>query len=138
MELVLTRKKLTGITTIGELTIDGKFECYTLEDTYRPPPEVKVKGDTCIPCGRYLVTIERSPRFQIDMPRLHDVPDFIGILMHTGNVPADTEGCILVGTTMGENRIDNSRLAFASLFLKLRAAQNRGEPIHITVQLETT
>ena len=34
--------------TIGELSVDGQFECYTLEDKVRP---VKIKGVTAIRRG---------------------------------------------------------------------------------------
>ena len=42
MELTLKRTWLTPRSTIGELSVDGVFECFILEDRYRPPPEVKV------------------------------------------------------------------------------------------------
>lgn len=40
MKLTLTRKIFTSESTIGELAIDGKFECLKLED---PPRTVKIK-----------------------------------------------------------------------------------------------
>ena len=36
MELKVLRKELTARSTIGELHVDGKFECFTLEDAVRP------------------------------------------------------------------------------------------------------
>ena len=36
--------------TLGKLYVDGEFECYTLEDAYRPK---KIKGKTRIPSGLY-------------------------------------------------------------------------------------
>ena len=48
MKLLLKRLHRTNNSTIGELSIDGKFECYTLEDKEREARKgsgtVKVKG----------------------------------------------------------------------------------------------
>ncbi len=63
MELTLNRKWLTEVSTVGELLVDGRFECWTLEDRYRPPPAPKVPRETCIPSGRYQVIINNSVRF---------------------------------------------------------------------------
>ena len=48
MKIEIKRLIKTENSTIGELTIDGKFECYTLEDKER---EVKIKSETAIPKG---------------------------------------------------------------------------------------
>ena len=45
MKLTLVRKTLTGKSTIGELSVDGIHQCFTLEDTVR---EKKVFGETAI------------------------------------------------------------------------------------------
>ena len=52
MKLVLQRKWATEVSTIGELSIDGKWECYVLEDVVRPAG-VKIAGKTAIPAGTY-------------------------------------------------------------------------------------
>ena len=46
MELQVKRTDLTDESTIGELSVNGKFECYALEDKVRP---VKIAGKTAIP-----------------------------------------------------------------------------------------
>ena len=56
MQIILKRKKFLSDRTIGELTINGKFKCYTLEDTVRPEG-VKIPGETAIPAGTYTVTV---------------------------------------------------------------------------------
>lgn len=109
--------------TLGELTLDGKFFCYTMEDPVRPTGQ-KVPGDTAIPAGTYPVTIERSHGFRILTPRLHHVPGFEGILLHPGNGPRDTRGCILVGFSKlpSNMKVYKSVEAFEALMHKLLAA----------------
>ena len=67
MDLQLIRKEFTQRSTIGELSVDGQFECYTLEDMVRP---VKIKGMTAIPAGAYEVVVTFSARFQRLLPDL--------------------------------------------------------------------
>lgn len=140
MKLEIRPLERTEKSTISELYVDGVRESFTLEDKTRGPNEPKVFGETAIPAGTYPVTIERSPRFSalaghdVFLPRLHNVPGFEGVLIHPGNAPEDTEGCILVGQVRGVDRIEQSRAAFAALFPKLEAAAKRGEPITIEVR----
>ena len=119
MLLQLTRKWFSDNSTIGELRVNGEFECYTLED---PEREEKIPGKTAIPMGKYKVIINQSPHFNKDLPLLLNVPQFEGIRIHVGNYPKDTEGCILVGQTRDTDFIGNSRVAFKELFEKLKAA----------------
>lgn len=121
--MVITVKRLykTDNSTIGEMLIDGVFECFTLEDKERP---VKIKGETAIPKGTYRVIINESNRFKRLLPLLIDVPNFEGVRIHSGNSNHDTEGCILVGQTRNKNYIGQSRKAFDKLFKKMQAAKN--------------
>lgn len=121
MKLLLKRLHKTNNSTIGELYVDGKFECYTLEDKER---EVKIKAETAIPKGTYIVGITLSNRFKRLLPILINVPNFEGVRIHSGNSNHDTEGCILVGTTRSEDFIGNSRLAFEKLFKKMQLAKD--------------
>jgi Family of unknown function (DUF5675) len=135
MELVLTRKWLTQQSTVGELAVNGKFECFILEDNY-PTPYVKVFGQTCIPPGRYQVIVNHSPRFNMDMPLLCGVPGFEGVRIHPGNVAADTEGCLLTGRIRGVDSVSESRLAWFDLMPKIQAALANGETVHITIVVD--
>jgi hypothetical protein len=119
MKLHLKRLHKTEKSTIGELSIDGVFECYTLEDIER---EVKIKGVTAIPVGTYKVGISMSNRFKKEMPILFNVPNFEGVRIHSGNIAENTEGCILVGQTRSLDFIGNSRKAFNKLFSKMKLA----------------
>ncbi|ABB75175.1 DUF5675 family protein [Nitrosospira multiformis] len=119
MDLRVKRLEFSDDSTIGELSVDGEFECYTLEDKVRP---VKIKGKTAIFAGQYEVVINFSQRFQKTLPLLLNVPSFEGVRIHPGNISANTEGCILVGDTKGVNFIGQSRVAFDRLFQKMKAA----------------
>ena len=119
MDLCVKRLEFSDDSTIGELSVDGRFECYTLEDKVRP---VKIKGKTAIPAGQYEIVINFSQRFQKPLPLLLNVPNFEGVRIHPGNIPANTEGCILVGDTRGVDFIGQSRAAFDRLFEKMKIA----------------
>jgi hypothetical protein len=130
MRLELQRKWFTEQSTIGELYIEGVRQCFVLEDRFRLPWDAKVYGRTCIPCGTFPVAITHSPRFGIEMPLLLNVPGFSGVRIHTGNSPADTEGCLLPGLERDADRVLQSREAYASLFEKLSRST---EQISITI-----
>jgi hypothetical protein len=130
MELVLKRLIKTEKSTIGELSINGAFECYTLEDAERIS---KVYGRTAIPKGQYEVIINYSNRFKQYMPLLLNVPDYEGVRIHSGNTANDTLGCILVGQKKGVDVIGASRLAYKALFNKMKAVEKK-EKIFITIQ----
>ena len=53
--------------------------------------------------------MEYSPRFKRVLPRLHDVPHFLGILIHSGNTSTDSAGCILVGKNKEKGKVLESR-----------------------------
>ena len=142
MEMQLSRTIRTGISTIGELHVNGKPECFTLEDLDRglssdmPLKSIqlkKVKAKTAIPTGRYQVVVDFSTRFKKQLPLLLNVPGFGGIRIHSGNTSADTEGCILVGTEKSKDFVGNSRNAFAALFSKIQLAM-KTEKVFITIQ----
>ncbi|MBI2882861.1 MAG: hypothetical protein HYY11_02975 [Candidatus Methylomirabilis oxyfera] len=130
MRLTLIRRWCTRHSTIGELLIDDERVCFTLEDAVQNGR--KISGETAIPAGRYQVTITESQRFKRLLPLLLDVPGFDGVRIHAGNTCDDTAGCILVGTTMGPDRVNNSRKAFSPLFERLKEATAHG-PVWLTI-----
>lgn len=119
--------------TIGKMYIDGIDMCYTLEDVVRPDG-VKVYGETAIPAGRYRVIVNRSNRFQCDMPLILDVPAFSGVRIHPGNTAADTHGCILVGLEQRGNALVGSRLAYDRIFPQIRDAISNGGEVWIEIK----
>ena len=95
--------------TPGDLIIDRKIFCHTLEDILRPVTDKKIYGETAIPAGRYPVELEFSNHFQKILPRIRNVPGFEGVLLHGGNTTKDTLGCILIAYHVaGTNVIQGS------------------------------
>lgn len=122
LELRLVRNQYSSASTIGELHVDGRFECFTLEDRVRA---AKSAGTTAIPPGRYEVAVTWSNRFERPLPLLMDVPNYSGVRIHTGNKAEDTEGCILVGRRRLSDFVGESKVAFDALFPKIRDALHR-------------
>lgn len=156
MEITLKRIALRDTYTIGRLYVDDVYVCNTLEDCVRDlnrngqfdNGEKKVYGETAIPFGRYEVELNvKSPKYSNFakypwakpyggfLPRLKNVKNFDGVLLHVGNTPKDTLGCILVGYNTIKGQLTNSRKAFALLMDKyLTPARRRGEKVFITVK----
>lgn len=133
MKLNLKRVDCTDKSSIGILTCEDEFLCYTLEDAMR---DVKIQDKTAIPLGTYKIIVDYSPRFDKLMPHLLDVPNFTGIRMHIGNYPEDTDGCILVGYVKGRDFIGQSRVAFDNILSLINIALKKGEEIIITISKE--
>lgn len=128
MLITVKRKNFSETATIGEMLIDGKFLCHTLEDKVRDKGE-KIFAKTAIPYGKYEVVTSMSNRFKKVLPLLLDVPNFAGIRIHSGNTSANTEGCLLVGTWDGKSSdfIGNSRVAFDKFMPLLVSALKAGK-----------
>lgn len=135
MILKLFRETFTDKSTIGQLYIDGKQFCFTLEDVDRKLENggKKIYGQTCIPRGKYEVIIDFSTKRNMEVPWLKNVPQFTDVQMHIGNRAEDSEGCILVGSTKGQDFVGNSRATFARLMEMLDAAYVRNEPISLEI-----
>ncbi len=121
MELELQRDHYSAIATTGMLSFDGVLRAYTLE---RPSLHYPMDFH-CIPAGRYSISLYPSPHFKRIMPLL-DVPGHEGIEMHWGNYPRDSHGCILVGTTRGQDVIFNTYEKFEEIFPIIESGVNSG------------
>jgi hypothetical protein len=148
MDIIITRQYFLPNCTIGILEI--KFDdvpicpiyiCDTLEphaiDWSR---EKKVKGKTAIPCGRYRVKYRYSEKFRRPYPFLVNVPNFEGIMIHCGNSPSDTEGCILVGHNprasmdMIAPKLISSRVRYNLLEKYINKAMDKKEPVYVEIK----
>lgn len=141
MQLKLHRKYFKDSYTIGDLYVDNIFFCNTLEDKNRDlnkngkfdNGEVKVANETCIPFGTYKITIETSPKFKRELPLLHDVPHFTGILIHRGNSAEDSSGCVLLGENREVGKVLNSAPYEQVLVNIIKHAIAKGEEVSITI-----
>mgnify|MGYP003623304152 FL=1 len=146
MKLLLKRLYKKSEYTIGNLYIDGTFFCNTLEDTDRGSSEtmpideikrLKQSKITAIPTGTYNVVLNVvSPKYSTRepyksycngwcVPRLLNVPGYEGILIHIGNYPKDTDGCILVGENKKAGAVINSTDTFKKVYDALQAATDK-------------
>tara|TARA_R100000963_G_C4636843_1_gene100824 strand:+ start:506 stop:964 length:459 start_codon:yes stop_codon:yes gene_type:complete len=110
INLLIIRDTFTENSTIGKLFINGEYFCDTLENPYIN----NERNISCIPAGEYKVRL-RLERESATRDYLHllvqDVPNRSYILFHRGNTAKDTRGCILVGQSREQDRVNNSRLA---------------------------
>jgi hypothetical protein len=147
MKIDVVRTQFGIDATNGMMFIDGKFECYTLEDQYQA---VKVMHETCIPEGTYKIKFRKvggfhdrySARYKnahYGMLELQDVPDFKYILIHSGNTDEHTSGCILTGNTQQDldlgkdGMIGQSRNAYERMYRKVSAVLLQGKEVSITI-----
>ena len=149
MKILVDRKWKKDTYTIGNLYVNGKLFCNTLEDKDRGLKQtdplvlikqIKVYAETAIPTGKYIITLKiKSPKYSAVkwysdlcggyMPRLLGVPGFDGILIHPGSSALDSAGCLLVGKNTVKGRLTQSKDTFAKLYKLMKAAADKGEII---------
>lgn len=146
--ITLLRYLDDGDTTWGLLFYNGKFFCYTLEDTYR---ETKIARKTRIPKGTYRLGFNQSltgltqqyrsryPWFEYHL-HLKDVPGFEGIYMHVGNYHQNTEGCILLADGIGAGSkqlmVTHSQQAYKRFYQKIKQVIDHEERVRISIKDE--
>ena len=118
INLLIIRDEFTDKSIIGKLFLNGEWLCDTLELPYRD----NQRSISCIPAGLYKVRL-RTARESATRNYLHllveDVKDRSHILVHIGNFPKDTKGCILVGIGREQDFVKNSRLAMELLMKEI-------------------
>lgn len=137
-KLLLLRDVFSQEATLGSLFLvdsergSSKYFCDTLE-----PSAVSGK---LVECGSYELTCSRTPswsRFAGKKNYLYQirlyVPGREGILVHIGNIPEDTDGCILVGSV--SSIIKDSLLDSVSTYLRLVQLLNRYDCDCFTIEI---
>jgi hypothetical protein len=118
INLLLIRDTFSKNSVIGELFINGELICDTLEN----PWQDNQRNISCIPEGEYPVRL-RLARESASRDYLHllvqEVPNRDFILVHRGNFPSQTQGCILVGLGSQQDVVNNSRLAMDLLMKEI-------------------
>lgn len=146
MNLQLRRFSSGAQSTLGLLSIDGVFACFTLEDRQR---DVKIMGETRIPAGSYAIRLQSAGRLHNEyatrfvgihhgMLALQAVPNFTGVMIHCGNTDADTEGCILLGNGVEQNvteagNLFSSTAAYRRVYPLLADALQAGSDVTIEI-----
>ena len=156
MKLTVDRRYKKEEYTISNLYVDSIWFCNVIEDKDRglkktwPLSQIqkyKVKDKTAIPTGTYSLTMKvQSPKFSQwkysrlygfckgYLPRLLGVPGFDGVLIHIGNTAESSSGCLCVGINDRKGMVTKSTETFRKLYDVLKAADDRGENISITIQ----
>ena len=118
VNLLLIRDDFSDKSTLGKLFLNGEMFCQTLELPYLD----NQRSISCIPEGQYKVRL-RTAKESSSRDYLHllvqDVKGRSYILFHIGNFPKDTKGCILVGQSRQQDRVNNSRLAMDLLIKEI-------------------
>ena len=131
-----------GVTQDMEFIDTGNGEGYWITDSGEKIK--KVYSETAIPKGTYTINMNTksqkysnfnryswSKPFKGMLPRLENVPGYEGVLIHVGNTPSDSSGCILVGQNKVVGKVINSTVTFYKLMERL---QNTDEEITITIE----
>lgn len=130
MKIEIYRFLETPRSIIGRLLVDGQ----QLGNSLEPARVNPVHADhPCIPVGEYQVRLTLSPHFGYVTPELLDVPGRSNIRIHRGNKPEDSEGCTLVGLSIGPaaDWINQSELAFDRLMKLCDSAEILQEDITV-------
>ena len=114
INLLLIRDDFSEKSTLGKLFLNGEMFCDTLELPWLD----NQRSISCIPEGEYKVRL-RTAKESATRDYLHllvqDVEGRSYILVHIGNYPRDTKGCILVAQSRQQDSVYNSRLAMELL-----------------------
>jgi hypothetical protein len=117
--LLIIRDEFTDKSVLGKLYLNGEFYGHTLELTWKD----NKKSVSCIPKGVYEArkrSGDESGKYKYQHIEILDVPDRSLILIHVGNFPKNSKGCLLLGNTRAFNFVGDSRKAFYRLMYDLQ------------------
>ena len=147
MKIKVLRDVFTEKSTTGHLHIDGAWQCYTLEDRVRADGS-KLYGETAIPAGTYKITLRKEGTMYADLCKrfaktdirqergtlwIRDIPGFEYVLIHPGNYPSDTLGCLLVGLDRGADCLTSgtSTGAYLKIYPQIADVLEKGGEVTI-------
>jgi len=116
--IFIQRKWQTALSTISEFNIPGtEIKGYFLEC---PGPDTETPNlNKRIPEGHYSLVWHASNKFAVHnpVPKLFNakVPSSRAILIHPGNTPGDTQGCLLPGTERLIDKVTNSVIMYKKI-----------------------
>lgn len=143
MDVLIIRTKFDEKWTEGKLYIDEKYICDTLEDKDRGLDDSmteddilkkKVYGKTCIPYGRYKLTIDYSNKFKKDLIKINSVKGFDGTRIHSLNTAEESLGCVGVGVKLKDGYITKSRDTYSIVHKIVLNALLKKDNVHLTIQ----
>jgi hypothetical protein len=144
LKVQIKRTDKTKNSSIGELYIDGKFQCFTLEDTERTNGQ-KIFGETAIPVGIYTLSLRTKgstlneyykkhyPDIHKGMIEIENILEYKNVYIHIGNYPKDTLGCPLVGLVKGIDEIKESTKAYYKIYPIIASAILNNEDVTLEV-----
>lgn len=145
MEIFLNRlgtgMKSIDVATIGRLMVNDEH-CLILENDH---DDTKVYGHSRIKKGRYEIVLrkfgshherykERFSDMHIGMLELINVPNYTDILIHCGQIPKDTKGCLLTGTEKeGNSKVIGSSKAYRKMYPLIATPLENGDRVFINI-----
>jgi hypothetical protein len=133
--------------TKSVFAIDGKFQCFVLEDGYN---RIKVHGETRITPGTREIKLRTEGGMHQDylakygnwhkgMLWIKNVHNYKYVYIHKGNYPKDTLGCLLTNYACDTNKsnMSQSEVAYKKIYPIISDAILNGEKVEIeTIDLQ--
>jgi len=122
----LVRLEKSGQGILGVLIIADQIFSFTLE------PDVNSQGKPYIPQGSY--SCERFNGEKWKNTFEIKVPGRSCILFHAGNVEADSEGCVLLGSTVGKLRGNRAVLNSGETFRQFQERTKKDKEMKLFIE----
>lgn len=145
MNIKVIRKYNLPTRCVGELYIDDKFFCYTLEDVDRglnksmsnaEIDRIKINAATATPAGDYRVILSYSIKLKRFLPLLLDVPRGKGVRIHKGSNEKYSSACILIGTGVKKDKTLSGIVEAENKLMSVLKVANEKEPLYISIERE--
>ena len=110
------------------LKLNGEIFCVGLE----PPERGNARKVSCIPTGQYTLKRYNSTRYP-DTWVITNVPRRDKVLIHSGNVVENTEGCLLIAEKFGKLKGDRAILNSGNTFKSFMSQTREYDALHLTI-----